>query len=242
MKKTVKQKFVEQIKSDLKGVKLGVMAELKIFKSMEEADYLSQASEVSGEKIVGARGYFIVDKNVQYPMKAIAKMACWHSSGAFVQTQSSYYAQALEELGVKILHQPTTRTTKTSSKKFYEVLTRPEQSQFRKKVLNLYGPQCVITGCYVTEALEAAHVIAHSLSGDNSAQNGLPLRRDIHRLFDLGLISIDANNLRVVLDASIQQEYKKQCRPELTFRKPPSIKNADLLKQKLAARFKFEAG
>lgn len=241
MKKTKKQKSVDRIKSDLDGNTLGVMTELKIFKSMDEADYLSQSSNETGEKILGARGYFIVYKNVQYPMKAIAKMACWRQSGDFLQTQSNYYAQALEELGVKILHQPKTQTTNTPTKKFYEVLSRPEQSKFRSKVLNLYGSQCVVTGCSVTEALEAAHVIAHSLSNDNSAQNGLPLRRDVHRLFDLGLISIHSDSLEVVLDVAIQNEYKIQCGSELVFLKLPSLKNLELLKKNLKDRFKFQS-
>ena len=38
-------------------------------------------------------------------------------------------------------------------------------------------------------ALEAAHIRPYSDGGEHEVPNGLPLRRDLHRLFDLGYVS-----------------------------------------------------
>jgi putative restriction endonuclease len=38
-------------------------------------------------------------------------------------------------------------------------------------------------------ALEAAHIRPYSDGGEHEIRNGLPLRRDLHRLFDLGYVS-----------------------------------------------------
>lgn len=69
---------------------------------------------------------------------------------------------------------------------------RPDQAAFRKAAMERHGGRCVITGCRVLEALEAAHVIPHT--GEpmfERPDNALVLRRDVHALFDAGLIAID---------------------------------------------------
>ncbi len=70
---------------------------------------------------------------------------------------------------------------------------RPDQARFRAALLARHGGRCCMTGCDVIEALEAAHIVpfAEAERDRNSAANGLLLRRDLHRLFDLGLISVD---------------------------------------------------
>ncbi|MFX4299818.1 HNH endonuclease [Pseudosulfitobacter pseudonitzschiae] len=77
---------------------------------------------------------------------------------------------------------------------------RPEQPRFRKKVLDLYGGACILTGCRVEAALEASHIVSHN--GDrfwDIPSNGLPLRRDLHGMFDAFLWSIDPSTHQVVL-------------------------------------------
>lgn len=49
-----------------------------------------------------------------------------------------------------------------------------------------------ISGSNVVEALEAAHILPHRGLETNHVSNGLLLRADIHTLFDLGHITIDA--------------------------------------------------
>ena len=69
---------------------------------------------------------------------------------------------------------------------------RPLQRAFRDALFQTYSGRCVVSGCKVPEALEAAHIMPHS--GDpiwDQAENGLLLRRDLHSLFDAFLWSVD---------------------------------------------------
>lgn len=69
------------------------------------------------------------------------------------------------------------------------VIPRLGQGSFRLAVLDAYGGACAVTGEHALPALEAAHIRPWSSGGPHELRNGLPLRRDLHRLFDLGYIS-----------------------------------------------------
>ncbi|TNF20797.1 MAG: HNH endonuclease [Rhodobacteraceae bacterium] len=85
------------------------------------------------------------------------------------------------------------------------VRQRPDQVAFRNALVERHGPRCSITGCDVLEALEAAHIIpfAKETTDRNLPSNGLLLRRDIHRLFDLFLISVDPATREILLSSKI---------------------------------------
>lgn len=68
--------------------------------------------------------------------------------------------------------------------------SRPRQQQFRHDLLSAV-PRCPITGVTVPEVLQAAHIKPHSYGGPEEMDNGLPLRADIHCLFDAGLLSLE---------------------------------------------------
>lgn len=69
------------------------------------------------------------------------------------------------------------------------VVPRLGQGSFRIAVLDAYGGACAVTGEHSLPALEAAHIRPWSSGGLHELSNGLPLRRDLHRLFDLGYVS-----------------------------------------------------
>lgn len=71
----------------------------------------------------------------------------------------------------------------------YLVTPRLGQGSFRLAVMEAYGGGCAVTGEHSMPALEAAHIRPFSEGGAHELPNGLPLRRDLHRLFDLGYIS-----------------------------------------------------
>lgn len=73
------------------------------------------------------------------------------------------------------------------------VARRRGQSKFRHQLLAAYGHRCAMTGCQVVDLLEAAHILPHRLVGEEGHQvnNGLPLRADLHTLFDLGHVWVD---------------------------------------------------
>jgi predicted RNA-binding Zn-ribbon protein involved in translation (DUF1610 family) len=71
------------------------------------------------------------------------------------------------------------------------VRTRVGQGAFRDRVLNRYGPVCALTGPAPQMVLDAAHLYRYSEVGVHHQDGGLLFRRDIHRLFDLGLIAVE---------------------------------------------------
>lgn len=81
-----------------------------------------------------------------------------------------------------------------------EVNARPDQARFRREVFDRYGEcKCLLTGCKIDAAVEAAHVVAHNgFPTWDRPENGLPLRRDLHGMFDAGLWGINPETNAVV--------------------------------------------
>jgi HNH endonuclease len=79
------------------------------------------------------------------------------------------------------------------------IVRRQGQPKFRRQLLELYENSCAISGCDALHALEAAHIIPYNGDKTNHPCNGLLLRSDLHTLFDLGLLTVDANTLTVTL-------------------------------------------
>jgi putative restriction endonuclease len=65
------------------------------------------------------------------------------------------------------------------------------QGSFRALVTDAYKRRCAITGESTLPVLEAAHIRSYASSGPHRISNGLLLRSDFHKLFDLGLITVD---------------------------------------------------
>ncbi|MEU5543579.1 HNH endonuclease [Streptomyces sioyaensis] len=70
------------------------------------------------------------------------------------------------------------------------VRARVGQAAFRKRLLDEQGQLCAFTGPAPAAALEAAHLYSYAANGQHHGGGGLLLRRDVHRLFDLGLIAV----------------------------------------------------
>lgn len=89
------------------------------------------------------------------------------------------------------------------------IAKRRGQKLFRDKLFKAYGGKCAISGCAVTDVLEAAHIYPYRGDHTNVASNGLLLRSDLHTLFDCGLLEIDPMTMRVALsEALLGSEYK----------------------------------
>lgn len=71
------------------------------------------------------------------------------------------------------------------------VRVRVGQGAFRKRLLADQDELCAFTGPAPAIALEAAHLYSYAQSGEHHEYGGLLLRRDIHRLFDVGEIAVD---------------------------------------------------
>lgn len=70
------------------------------------------------------------------------------------------------------------------------VKRRIGQGAFRILVTDAYGRRCAVTGERTLPVLEAAHIKPFTRSGPNSISNGLLLRSDFHKLFDLGYVTV----------------------------------------------------
>lgn len=77
------------------------------------------------------------------------------------------------------------------------VALRQGQPRFRGALLRAYGGRCAITGTAVESVLEAAHIWPHKGEQTNEVWNGLLLRADVHTLFDLFLLTVQADSLTV---------------------------------------------
>jgi predicted restriction endonuclease len=75
------------------------------------------------------------------------------------------------------------------------VLIEPRlgQGAFRVAVTDAYGRRCALTGERTLPILDAAHIQAYAEGGAHEIANGLLLRTDIHRLFDLGYVTVSTD-------------------------------------------------
>ena len=85
----------------------------------------------------------------------------------------------------------------------YARRVRKGQSRFRKALQNLYGSRCAFTGTFEETVLEACHIISHAKTGDNSLDNGLLLRSDIHVLFDEHLMTLANDGQHILVHKDV---------------------------------------
>ncbi len=90
-----------------------------------------------------------------------------------------------------------------------QVNARPQQALMRRILLDQFG-ECALTGEKTPEVLDVAHINAAGIGGKASVANGILLRTDVHRLWDCGLLSIDAAG-----KASLKREVSDRYRNEL---------------------------
>jgi putative restriction endonuclease len=87
------------------------------------------------------------------------------------------------------------------------VSPRLGQGAFRLTVTDVYGRCCAITKEKTLPILEAAHIRPYKDGGAHEVTNGLLLRRDIHRLFDLGYVTISTDG-RFEVGRRLKDDYE----------------------------------
>ncbi|MBU7583918.1 MAG: HNH endonuclease [Nostoc sp. TH1S01] len=85
------------------------------------------------------------------------------------------------------------------------IARRQGQQKFRQSLLEAYSGKYAITNFDAEAALEAAHIIPYIETENNEPSNGLLLRADLHTLFDLNLITIDPETLKVYIHPNLQK-------------------------------------
>jgi putative restriction endonuclease len=87
------------------------------------------------------------------------------------------------------------------------VSPRLGQGSFRLAVIDAYRGACTVTGEHSLPALEAAHIRPWHKGGTHELHNGLLLRRDLHRLFDLGYVSARPDG-RFLVSPRLRTEFE----------------------------------
>ena len=78
---------------------------------------------------------------------------------------------------------------------------------FRVIVSESYNRTCAMTGEHTLPALVASHIMPLAEGGTNEADNGLLLRADLSALFARGLLTVNADDLRVNVSPLIRERY-----------------------------------
>ena len=81
------------------------------------------------------------------------------------------------------------------------------QGAFRLLVTDNYQRRCAVTRERTLPALDAAHIHPYREGGTHEPKNGLLLRRDIHRLFDDGYVTITPS-LHFEVSPRIREEFE----------------------------------
>ena len=100
------------------------------------------------------------------------------------------------------------------------VRVRRGQRQFREHLLSAQGNRCAFTGGAPARVLEAGHLYSYAELGTHFDHGGLMLRRDIHRLFDDGMLSVEPTRLRIDVapDLAPYAQYARLHDERLTLR------------------------
>ena len=90
---------------------------------------------------------------------------------------------------------------------------RLNQSKFRDNVISCWDGRCAVTGCDLTDILEAAHIKSWKECKLNreciSPYNGLLLIPNLHKLFDKGYISFSSDGMILISDRILEADRKK---------------------------------
>jgi putative restriction endonuclease len=81
------------------------------------------------------------------------------------------------------------------------------QGAFRVLVTDAYERRCAVTGEKTLPVLEAAHIKPYALNGPHRVSNGILLRSDLHKLFDLGYMTVTPD-LRVEVSPKLKSEWQ----------------------------------
>lgn len=89
-----------------------------------------------------------------------------------------------------------------------EYLTRGRlgQGAFRVLVTDAYQRRCAVTGEKTLPVLDAAHIKPFASSGPHRVSNGILLRSDLHKLFDLGYVSVTPD-LHLEVSPRLREEW-----------------------------------
>lgn len=166
-------------------------------------DYLGHQSDNLDEPIITA---LIVSKGTGQCSVGLSKEFDVQDDAAERQRLYEYWAN---NSPTEKTPEPPPTDLKAKALRFAIVASRPDQAAFRRKVYEACGGKCVISGCDVDKALDAAHKHGRDWRlGHNKATDGYLLRKDLHALYDKNLLIIKEDGA-VALAPEAQDHYKE---------------------------------
>ncbi|MEP9397619.1 HNH endonuclease signature motif containing protein [Mesorhizobium sp. KR2-14] len=122
---------------------------------------------------------------------------------------TNVFRRYFENLQFQLIDSPEDEAESAAKRqrRLAEVWERPGQAKFRRAVFELFGARCLVTGCETLMALEAAHILPVSSGGRDEGWNGIPLRADLHRLFDAGVIMLEPSTWKLFVMEPVRKEY-----------------------------------
>lgn len=175
--------------------------ELNNFELLHALRILGQASQRRGEPIITA---LIVSEMTGRGSEGLAK----EFGGADDALERAKLFQFWDMQVAQVVEAPPRSQLERRAAKFSQVEVRPDQAAFRKAVFLACEGRCVVSGCDIPWALDAAHRTSRDWRlGHNLSDDGYLLRKDLHALYDAGLLSIGDHGT-VKLDSSILEHYR----------------------------------
>lgn len=163
----------------------------------------------NGQKRKSSTG-FLMYEGVAYPVKPLGRLANEIAGNPMVDNPvTDVFRSYFESLGFQLIKNATDEAEIAAERqrRLADVWERPGQAKFRRAVFEMFGTRCLVSGCETLAVLEAAHIVPVSCGGGDDPWNGIPLRADIHRLFDAGIITFDAYILTVSVAETARKDY-----------------------------------
>ena len=154
---------------------------------------LRREEVVRGDPVIGCRILtepFFWPEDLWIPTPPSFQLQTVVGKGYSTDTQEglTLWSAVQERLAVT----PHAPTTESDDRYGAPVLMRQRlgQGAFRLAVTDGYQRRCVVSGEKTLPILDAAHIRSYGDGGAHDVSNGLLLRTDIHRLFDLGYVTV----------------------------------------------------
>lgn len=166
-------------------------------------DFLGHQAANLGEPIITA---LIVSKKTHRCSSGLAKEFGVYDDASERRRLYDFWMSNHKE---PVQAEASTTDLEVKAARFVSVEARPDQAAFRRRVYLACKGNCVISGCDVLKALDAAHKHGRDWRlGHNRAEDGYLLRKDLHALYDNKLLWISDEG-KVELDSSVMEHYKQ---------------------------------
>jgi putative restriction endonuclease len=155
---------------------------------------------------------FFLEESEWIPSPADFKLSTQVGKG--YNTESGTGEWLWKEIALRLKHRasigPATEAAQRTVRfgKPVAVTPRLGQGSFRLLIAEAYRKRCAITRERTLPVLEAAHIRPYSRGGEHELPNGLLMRSDLHRLFDLGYITVEPRERKIIVSSKIREEYE----------------------------------